>query len=576
MQPQRPGIDPIAMEVFTNRLCAVAEDMFANLVRSSFSTNIKERRDCSVGLFDGRGRLIAQAANTLPGHLGSLIGAVEATLAAFSVGRMVDGDAFICNDPYLSGGTHLPDISIITPVFAEGRVAFFTGSIGHHSDVGGVVPGSISGSARSVFEEGIRIPLTRLVAAGQMDQGLLNLIVQNTREPEERAFDIMAQVATNARGARGLLDLVAQRGLAATERAVDDIIAHTAHRLRLRIAALRPGTYGATSYLDDDGVGEPPVALCVTVTVGNGTLHFDFTGSGPEARGAVNLPFTSLRATVHYAVKALLDPALLPNDGMFHPVSMTLPEASILNPRHPAAVGARSLPMQKLAGAIFAAFRPLLPPERNMASSNDGMPAIVFSGRRRLGTGAYVYLETVGGGVGARFDRDGMDAVQVHLTNTSNLPAEALENEYDLLVDEYAMVEGSGGSGRTRGGLGIARQIRSMADDVVFSVRSDGHLKGAEGFDGGCPGLPARLRFNPGRPDERVLHSKVAGLALARCDSIRLETAGGGGYGPPAQRPLSALADDLADGLTSEANAIRDYGAARVAAARKAGHDRRR
>jgi N-methylhydantoinase B len=565
--PLSDHFNPIAMEVFNHRLAAIAEDMFANLVRASFSTNIKERRDCSVGLFDARGRLITQAANTLPGHLGSLIGAVETALRTYSAERMREGDVFICNDPYLAGGTHMPDISIVTPVFSDGCVAFFTGSIGHHSDVGGAVPGSISGSARTVFEEGIRIPMMRLLRAGELDDDLLNMIAQNTREPDERRFDILAQVATNRRGAMGVEALIAQRGLLATERAVDDIIAHTARRLRMRIAALKPGTYSGTSWLDDDGIGDTPVPIRVSVTVKGDELHFDLTGSGPQARGAINVPLSSVRACVHYSVKALLDPGLMPNDGMFQPVTITLPPDSIVNPSAPAAVGARSISQQKIAGAIFKAFRPLLPPERIMASSNDGMPAMVFSGRQRHRSGTYVYLETIGGGVGARFGRDGQDGVQVHLTNTSNLPAEALENEYDLLVDEYALVEGSGGAGRTRGGAGIARQIRSTANGVIFSVRSDGHVNGPEGVAGGLPGLPARLLQNPGTEREKILHSKATGVVLDRGESVRLETAGAGGYGPPAERPLTALAADLEDGMIGPEMARQAYGADRVEAA---------
>jgi N-methylhydantoinase B len=286
----------------------------------------------------------------------------------------------------------------------------------------------------------------------------------------------------------------------------------------------------------------------VTVHVEGGQLHFDFTGSAPQSKGALNVPESGLKATVFYAVKALLDPGLLPNSGLFAAVTISAPESSIVNPRFPAAVGARSITCQKIAGAIFGAFRGLLPPDEVMASSNDVLPAIVFSGRHRRSRRTYVYLETLGGGAGARLGRDGMDGIQVHVTNTSNLPVEALENEYPLLVEEYGLVADSGGAGTSRGGLGIARQIRVLEDQTVFGCRSDSHLTCAEGVFGGEPGKPGRLVRNPGRPDEEVLPSKVSRLVLRVGESMRIETPGGGGAGPPEQRSPERSAEDARSG----------------------------
>jgi N-methylhydantoinase B len=543
----RPLADPILMEVFSNRLLSITEEMGTNLIRASFSTNIKERRDCSAGLFDSAGRLIAQAAH-IPLHLGSLLGAVEAVRRDFPLAEMREDDAFLCNDPYLAAGTHMPDISVVTPVFVEGEVRFFTANIGHHADVGGRVPGSIAADALSVFEEGIRIPATRIRHAGELDRGLLRLIAENTREPEERTLDLQAQIAANDLGMRRLLELVAQSGLGEVTAAIDDILAYTAQRLRNRIAQLKPGSYTFTTYLDDDGGGAEKAPITVTVHVEGEQLHFDFAGSATQSRGALNVPESGLKATVFYAVKALLDPGLLPNSGLFEAVRISAPEGSIVNPDFPAAVGARSITCQKIAGAIFGAFRGLLPPEDVMASSNDVLPAIVFSGKHRRNGRTYVYLETLGGGAGARLGRDGMDGIQVHVTNTSNLPVEALENEYPLLVEEYGLVANSGGAGTSRGGLGIARQIRALEEGTVFGCRSDSHLTEAEGVFGGMPGKPGRLVRNPGRSDEEVLPSKVSRLVLRAGESMRIETPGGGGAGPPEQRSRNQLAADLHSG----------------------------
>src|SRR5690242_9419219 len=292
--------DPILMEVFSNRLLSITEEMGTNLIRASFSTNIKERRDCSVGLFDAGGRLIAQAAH-IPLHLGSLLGAVEAVRHDFPLAEMRDGDAYLCNDPYLAAGTHMPDISVVTPVFVAGAVRFFTANIGHHADVGGRVPGSIAADALSVFEEGIRIPATRLRNAGALDRGLLRLVAENTREPEERSLDLQAQIAANDLGARRMQELVGQVGLAAGATAIDDILAYTARRLRNRIARLKPGAYGFTTYLDDDGGGNEKAPIAVTVRVEDAkdpenALDFDFAGSAPQSKGALNVPESGLKA----------------------------------------------------------------------------------------------------------------------------------------------------------------------------------------------------------------------------------------------------------------------------------------
>ncbi len=560
------AFDAIAMEVFSNRLLSITEDMGNTLIRSSFSTNIKERKDCSVGLFDGRGRLVAQGSH-VPLHLGSLLGAVQAVLGRYRPETMREGDAFICNDPYLAGGTHIPDVSIITPVFWDGKVCFFTANIGHHSDFGGSVPGSIAARSRTIFEEGLRIPVIRVARGGKIDEDLMNLIVNNTRVPEDLNLDLRVQVATNERGGAMVHELIRKTGLREVERSIEDMLAYTRRRLINRIVKLRNGEYSFIRYLDDDGLGGDPVPLRATVRIAGDKLTIDFTGSGGQARGAMNVANNALQATAYYCVKALLDPNLMPNSGMFDAVSVIAPEGTITNPRHPAAVGARSITCNRIAGAIFGALAEVLPKERVMAASNDTVPSINFSGGHVGRAGTFVYGETIGGGSGARFDTDGMDCVQVHVTNTSNLPAEALENEYPLLVDAYALVEDSGGAGRHRGGCGLARQIQARRGGVIVSVRSDSHLFGGPGVFGGSDGGLARLIRNNGTTREEIQPSKIAHVIIAKGESIRLETAGGGGYGPPSERDLEHLARDIRGGKVSRAAAERDYGKPRVTAA---------
>ena len=563
----RPLNDPVALEIFSNRLLSVTEDMGHTLVRASFSTNIKERKDCSVALFDGGGRLVAQASH-VPLHLGSLMGGVDAILREYPRDAIREGDAFVCNDPYLAGGTHMPDISIITPVFHEGEIRFFTANIAHHSDVGGSVPGSISGAARSVFEEGLRIPVIKLAKGGTVDRDLLRLIASNSRDPMERQLDLQVQISANNRGAAMALELIRRMGTADTADAIDDLLSYTRTRLLNRVAAITDGESTFTSWLDDDGMGGDPVPIRSTVRIDGDRLSVDFTGSGPQARGAMNIPESALRASVYFSVKTLLDPNLLPNSGFFDAIEIIAPPGTIVGPRHPAAVGARSIGCNKVVRAVFGAFAALLPPEDAMAAGHDAVPAIVFSGPHEDRPEQFVYLETMGGGVGASALHDGMDAVQVHMTNTSNLPVEALEHEYPLIVDEYCMVPDSGGAGRMRGGLGMARQIRAATGGITFSVRSDGHKIAPPGAGGGKEGGKARLIRNYGRPDAEELPSKVARLAMAAGDTMRLETCGGGGFGAPSERPPAALAADMRSGKLSPERAERDYGAAAVIRAR--------
>jgi len=560
--------DPIAMEVFSNRLLAIAEDMGSILIRSSFSSNIKERRDCSTALFDEKGRLITQA-DHIPIHLGAMIGAVEAMLGRYKLEDMAPGDAFIANDPYLAGGSHLPDISIITPVHQDGKVRFFAGNIAHHADVGGKTPGSTSGTSRSIFEEGIRLPIIRIARAGAIDEDLLELIAHNTRDPEERLLDLRTQIGTNVRGGTMLVQLITRMGWPAVEKAIEDILTYTRRRLKNRVAALPDGVYRYERAMDDDGFPGIPVPIVCTVTIAGEDIAFDFDGSGPQARGAINLPDSALKASIYYCVKAVLDPGLMPNQGIIDPIKITAPAGTIVNPKAPAAVAGRAVTSNRLCGAVFGALYQALPPEKVMASCNDSTSAVSISGWHEGRKATYVYPESMGGGAGAFGDRDGMDAVHVHTVNSTNLPAEALELEYPLLLEEYCLVPDSGGAGRHRGGMGMARQIRIREDNTTFSARSDAHIIPALGVFGGKQSNVTRILRNPGTEGEEALHSKASGLTLMAGEIIRVETLGGGGYGNPSERDLADIAADLREQKITRTAAERDYGASMVEAALK-------
>lgn len=548
---ERRIADPIQMEVFSNRLLAIAEDMGSILIRSSFSTNIEERRDYSTALFDAKGRLIAQA-DHIPIHLGAMIGAVEAILARYPLEKMLPGDAYIANDPYLAGGSHLPDISIITPVHENGVVRFFAGNIAHHADVGGKNPGSTSGVSRSIFEEGIRLPVIRIARGGEIDEDLMELIACNTRNPEERLLDLRTQIGTNLRGGAMLLQLITRMGWPATAQAIEDILTYTSPRRRARIAELPDGNYVFKRSMDDDGFPGPQVPIVCTATIAGNNLSFNFAGSGPQARGAINLPDSALKASVYYCVRAVLDPGLLPNQGIVDPIGITAPPGSIVNPLPPAAVA-----------ALYQA----LPDDQAMASCNNNTSAVSISGWHPRRQTTYVYPESMGGGAGAFADRDGMDAVHVHTVNSTNLPVEALELEYPLLLEEYALVPDSGGARRRRSGMGMARQIRTRHDNTTFSARSDAHLVPAPGLFGGLQSNTTRITRNPGQPKAELRHSKSAGLAFSAGQTVRIETLGGRGYGLPSGRAVADIARDLRQGKVTAMAVARDYGPAKLAAA---------
>jgi len=558
--------DAVQMEVFSNRLLAIAEDMGSILIRSSFSSNIKERKDCATALFDATGRLVAQA-DLIPIHLCAMMGGLHAILRRYTLDQLVPGDAFICNDPYLAGGSHLPDISIITPIHHDGVVRFFAGNIAHHADVGGRNPGSTSGSSRSIFEEGVRLPPIRIARGGEVDRDLVDMIACNTRDPEERVLDLNVQIGTNVRGGRMLVQLIDRMGWPAVERAIEDILAYTRRRLKNRIAALPDGEYSFRRDLDDDGFGGETVKLVCTVRIRGEELELDFTDCGPEARGAVNLPESALQASVYYSVKAVLDPGLMPNQGMIDPIRIIAPLGTIASPRPPAAVAARAVTSNRLCGAIFGALCQALPSDRAMASCNDSTSATNVSGWHPRRKTTYIYPESMGGGAGAFADRDGQDAIHVHTVNSTNLPVEALELEYPLILDEYALVADSGGAGKFRGGLGMARQIRILADGTTVSLRSDAHIVAAPGIHGGKPSNVTRIIRNPGTPQAEELYSKASGMSFKAGETLRVETLGGGGYGDPHERPLELLARDLRQGKVTRAAASRDYGADMVARA---------
>jgi N-methylhydantoinase B len=535
-------LDRIALEVIGASLLTVAEEMGAALIRASYSTNIKERRDCSTAIFDGAGRVIAQAEH-IPMHLGSLLGTVAEILRRYPGSELHPGDMFIVNDPYAGGGTHLPDINLVAPIFTGPELFGFAANIAHHADRTGE-------RIRNIWDEGLRIPPIRLIEGGRLRQDVMELLLANFALPGERRGDFRAQLAVNRLAERRLGELVARWGLDTVRAACGELLAYGERKIRAAIAAVPDGVYRFVDHMDDDGVSDAPIPIAVAITVAGEAMHLDFAGSGPESRGDLNVVEGALLATVYYAVKAILDPTIPANGGFYRAITVDAPRGTIVNARPPAPVGWRTQTCQRIADVIFGALAQALP-DRVPAAGNGANAAMVFSGVDPARGGYYVYLETIGGGAGATAHADGLDGVQVHVTNTSNLPVECLEMEYPLLVDEYALVDGSGGAGRWRGGMGIRRTIEVLGHEASFLGSLDRARFAPWGLAGGQPGGRGAIVLNPGGPGERALPSKVWGVRLAPGDRASMTTPGSGGWGPPSERPPEQLRADHEDGITA-------------------------
>jgi N-methylhydantoinase B len=536
------GLDPITVEVIGAALSSIVEETGEALIRASYSTNIKERRDCSTALFNVEGLTLCQAEH-IPIHLGSFIGIVPQILKQHAVETMRPGDVFVGNDAYEGGGTHLPDIVLAEPIFIDGRIVAWTVNLAHHSDF------ADRGHAH-IYQEGLRIPTIRLYKAGELQKDVLDLILLNCQVPRERLSDLRAQMAANRVGVQRFQALCAKYGTEVVLAAGEALLDYAERKMRAGIAAIPDGTYRFDDVFDNPEIdGTLPISVAITIAGDEMRLHFD---SPPQVRAGINMTYTALLATTYYMVKSVVDPTILPNAGLARPLTVTAPEATMLNCRHPAAVNGRVQTCQRVADLILGALSQAVP-TRVSACTNSSCCVATFSGEMPNDGRLWVYVETMGGGAGARPSKDGLDAVHVHVTNTSNLPVEALELEYPLTLLRYEMVVGSGGAGKFRGGMGLRRVYRAEAD---CRVRVDvSRLRSQSwGLYGGLPGAHGGVVPGPGVN----FHRDVAELRAG--DWFEVITPGAGGYGLPAERERGAVARDLAEGVIDAATARDIYG----------------
>jgi N-methylhydantoinase B/oxoprolinase/acetone carboxylase alpha subunit len=547
-------LDPITLEVIRNKLEGIANEMQMTLLHSAFSPIVKEGMDCSAALFTADGQTVAQA-TAIPIHLATMIPALAAVIAKYPVAGMSPGDVYMLNDPYC-GGTHLPDITLFVPVHVDGSVVGFSVATVHHQDVGGMAPGSIPTNATEIYQEGLRIPPLKYIEAGKVNETLEAMFRYNIRLSDTFMGDLNAQLAACNVGARRLTELAGVYGAGMLVRSFEVLLERSEAMTRAALKKLPEGTYRYTDYLDNDGVDlERRVKIEVAVTVKAGTIHFDFTGTDKQLRGPLNCVPSGAYAAAYYAVRALTDAQIPTNGGCFRPVTLHLPEGSLVNPVAPAPVNARTATIKRICGMMVSALAEAVP-DRVPASSAGLSVMLAFGGRRDDGS-AFIVSELVAAGTGASLAADGVDCLQTDGSNSMNLPLEALGIEAPVRVLRFGLRTDSGGAGKHRGGLGVVKEYEFLADDIRLTYRGERHFTSARGSAGGGAGAMSTATIY--RTDGRVEHISKCVTTLSRGDRLVVETAGGGGYGNPKERSREAVAEDISNRKISPNAAMEVY-----------------
>ena len=558
--PASRAADPITVQVLRAALDGIVQEMQTSLFRTGFSTIIRESHDASCALLDARGEVIAQHV-VLPLHMGAFPACAEALLERFPAADLREGDAFIVNHPYRGGSPHAPDMGVLTPVFHRGAWVGFCASMAHKTDIGGAVPGSGSGTAREIFQEGLHLPPVKFMDAGRPVREIERLIHANSRTPELVVGDIRGQVGANRLGERRLAELLDKYGRETVAAATEELARQTERRLRQVIASWPDGRYRGEACVDNDGIDlREPVRIRVTVEKSGERIRFDFSESSPQTAGPANIRPPLVRACCYYCLMALVDPFLPVNQGLARVVETRFRRGTVVCPDYPAAVNAYMPTALVVAEAVLRAMSEVVPDKTIAEGSGSG--AIALGGRARDGKRSYVQYEIFAGGVGGRNGRDGASATSFHLSNGKTAPVEIIESEFPTRLERFELLRDSGGPGRHRGGLGFVREYRILQDEVRFSMRTDKHALAPQGIDGGRPGATGACIVNPGGEDEQRLPSRFGDRRLRSGDVLRVERPGGGGVGAPRERPPEDVVEDVRQGYVSPARARRDYGVA--------------
>ena len=550
------AIDAVTLEVVKASLGGIVQEMQNSLFRTGFSTIVRESQDASCALMNHNGDVVAQHV-VLPLHIGAFPACCAAVLKVFGE-TIAEGDAFLINHPYEGGSPHAPDMAVITPVFVDGVLFGFCGSIAHKSDIGGPVPGSCSGQARETFNEGLQIPAVRYQSRHVPNVDLERIIAANSRTPELVLGDLRGQLGADRLGERRLIDLVARHGVAKIRACYRRLFDMARARVKRAVAGWTDGRFEAERFVDDDGIElEQPVRIHVVVDKRGDALHFDFTASADQTKGPANIRPPLVQAACAYCLISLIDPDIYVCSGLLQGFSIAVRDGSVLNPQFPAPVNTYNPTVHALVDAIFAALSHVVTDKAR--ADGSGSRSIILGGRSTSRSRNYVQYEIVAGGAGARATKDGASGITVNQSNARIAPVEIIESEFPTRLLRFDLIRDSGGAGRQRGGLGIRREYLNLADSR-FSIRSMKHVIAPNGCAGGAVGRTGDILINPDSAGAKRLPTRYADYPLRQGDVFRLDSPGGGGYGDPFTRDLERVLEDVREGYVTQAAAEREYG----------------
>jgi N-methylhydantoinase B len=547
--------DAITMQVIRYAMEQVADEMGRTLVRTARSTVIKEIEDITCSVFDRHGNTVAQAHHAPMLLTGFELG-MRALVRKYRPEDLDEGDVIIFNDPY-AGGQHVMDMVTFAPVHYQGELAGFVGSIAHHSDMGGAAPGGTAGGLTEIYLEGLRFPMVKLYKKGQEDPELFGILENNIRVPDKTLGDIRAQASADFVGVQSVQGIYAKYGSDVVQKCEEMLLDYSESRIRAGLREIPDGTYSGVDYIDDDGQTDEPIKLQVNIHKKGDEVLVDFEGTAKQVKGNINCPLATVHAAVYYALIAVIDPHVAPNSGCYRPFTVQAEEGLIVNPRMPAAVGARTNTSQKIAEAMMLALSKAAP-ERVQAGCHGQITNCGFSGYHPATGKRYVYIDIQGGGAGARATKDGRDGQDSHLARFKNTPIEAVELEYPMRILRYEFIPDSGGAGKHRGGLTVRRDIEVLTDNVSLARYGDRQRFGAFGLFGGKEGSKGIFFLNPDTPRQSQLKSKGLDI-LNKGDVVSLRLPGAGGYGDPLERDVNLLLKDVRDGKVSLDSAREDY-----------------
>ena len=553
-------VDPITLQVIQARLAGIVQEMQNSLFRTGYSTIIRESQDASCAILNIKGEVVAQHV-VLPLHMGAFPACAEAILKAFPPNEIHEGDAFIINHPYLGGSPHAPDMGVLTPIFYQNEWVGFAANMAHKSDIGGTVPGSGSGNAREIYQEGLHLPPVKFMAQFHPVREIDALISANSRTSALVLGDLRGQVGAARLGERRVSELMDRYGKPTLVHSTEMLSAYTESRVRQTIATWTDGEFDGESFVDHDGIDlTRPIRIHVNVKKTGDRLHFDFSASSDQTQGPANIRPPLVRAACAYCLVALVDRFLPINQGLARVIEANFRSGSVVDPHFPAAVNTYMPTALAVAEAVLRALASFVPEKR--IAGGSGSAALVLGGRDAESNRAYVHYEIFSGGTGARFGKDGVSATAFHLSNCKTAPIEIIESEFPTRVERFEMIPDSGGAGEWRGGLGFARDYRILTDEVRFSMRTDKHAIEPFGSDSGLPGGKGACVVNPETKDAKHLPSRFGDQRLQRNDTIRVERPGGGGLGNPFKRPVDKVAEDVRQGYVSIERARSQYGVA--------------